>query len=226
MSQEREHTDRVSLERTVAIAGSLLLACAVSGGVWLVLSDLPAAVAAPDGESHVCPAGLPTCDFATVQEAVDAAGPGDVVKVAEGVYTDLHVREGMTQVIFITESVTIRGGYTTADWGTSDPDAHPAILDAGGLGRVALIKRDGNRKVTVTLDSLWLTNGRATGTDDGGGIYAEYTNLVITGCRVFSSTADLKGGGVAIRYSDGAVLESNEIYSNGAKFGGGLHVHV
>jgi len=222
-AQERRSAEG---RRTSAVAVSVLLAGAAIAALSLALSGpTAAAVAAPDGEWHVCPPGPPACSFATLQEAVDAAAPGDLIKVAEGVYTDLHVREGMTQVVFITESVTIRGGYTTADWGTPDPDAHPVTLDAGGQGRVALIKRDGNRKVTVTLDSLWLTNGRATGTDDGGGIYAEYTHLVITGCQVSGSTAGLKGGGVAIRYSGGAVLKSNEVYSNSAEHGGGVHVH-
>jgi len=41
-------------------------------------------ILAPAGELRVCPAGPPTCDYVTVQAAVDAASPGDVIKVATG----------------------------------------------------------------------------------------------------------------------------------------------
>jgi hypothetical protein len=78
--------------------------------------------------SHtVCPAGPPTCDYSTIQDAVDAAGDGDVIKVAAGVYTDVQGRpapadypsppaDGIVfQVVYISKSVTIRGGYTTTN---------------------------------------------------------------------------------------------------------------
>jgi pectin methylesterase-like acyl-CoA thioesterase len=49
--------------------------------LWL-LNTRPASVtAAPAAELHVCPSG---CTYASVQAAVDAAGDGDVIKVAAG----------------------------------------------------------------------------------------------------------------------------------------------
>jgi pectin methylesterase-like acyl-CoA thioesterase len=38
----------------------------------------------------VCPAGPPTCGYATIQAAVDAANAGDVIKIATGTYTDIN----------------------------------------------------------------------------------------------------------------------------------------
>ena len=35
-----------------------------------------------------------------------------------------------TQVVIVTESLTLRGGYTTADWTTSNPITNPTIIDA------------------------------------------------------------------------------------------------
>jgi hypothetical protein len=46
---------------------------------------------------------------------VDAASSGDEIRVATGTYTDIHQRAGITQVVYITKTVTVRGGYTIAD---------------------------------------------------------------------------------------------------------------
>lgn len=63
---------------------------------------------------------------------MDAANEGDVIKVAAGTYTDIHQRA--TQVVYISETVTIRGGYTTTNGfaGPPDPDANLTTLDAQG----------------------------------------------------------------------------------------------
>lgn len=89
----------------------------------------------------VCPAGPPTCGYATVQAAVDAAAAGDIIQVAAGVYTDLHPRPApagytgatiITQVVYLTKTVTIQGGYTTSFTEPPDPEANPTTLDAQG----------------------------------------------------------------------------------------------
>jgi uncharacterized repeat protein (TIGR01451 family) len=53
--------------------------------------------AAPDGVITVCPGGPPGCDYAAIQPALDAAGPGDTVRVAPGAYAgQLALRSGVT----------------------------------------------------------------------------------------------------------------------------------
>ncbi len=84
-------------------------------------------------ELYVCPSG---CTYSSVQAAVDAADPGDIIKGAQGTYTDLHVRAGITQVVYISKTVTVQGGYTAANWDTPDRAAHPTTWDAQGHGRV------------------------------------------------------------------------------------------
>jgi uncharacterized repeat protein (TIGR01451 family) len=213
-------------QRTLALGGSALLAAAATVALaWLLSSSPAAAIAAPAQVWRVCPVGSPTCDYATVQEAVDAARSGDVIKVAGGAYTDVHARAGLTQAVYITKSVTIRGGYTAADWETPHPDAHPTTLDAGSQGRVAVIRGAYAAPVTVTLEGLQLTGGRAPGEDYGGGIYAEDGHLVISACRVFSNGAGVWGGGVYLNDCDGAVVHANQIYSNTAEYAAGLHVY-
>ena len=178
----------------------------------------------PDDYSiyYVAPGG--NCNGQTpcyeeIQAAVDAVDdPGDNVKVAEGTYTDLHYRNGLTQVVYISKSVTIQGGYTTTNWSVPYPATQPTVLDAEGRGRVIYASGD----ITVTVEGLNITGGDATGTY-GGGIAIKEATTIIRHCRVFSNVSD-DGGGLYLRlnwYVD-ATLEANTISSNTASYGGGI----
>ena len=88
----------------------------------------------------VCLAG---CSYDNIQAAVDAAQDGDVIKVATGVYTGVHSRPApsgytgastLAQVLCISKTITVRGGYTLTDWTHSYPISYPTIVDAQGLG--------------------------------------------------------------------------------------------
>jgi threonine dehydrogenase-like Zn-dependent dehydrogenase len=70
-----------------------------------------------------------TTVFATVQEAANAAGPGATVKVA-GLCAGVDTFDSLFQTLYITKSLTLRGGYTGTNWFVSDPVANPTTLDA------------------------------------------------------------------------------------------------
>jgi len=157
----------------------------------------------------------------TVQYAVDKAADGDEIRVAAGTYTGVQVRNAHTQTVHICRSLTLRGGYTTTNWNTSDPDAHLTTLDAQGLGRALVI----TGPVTVTVEGLWITNGYTA--DRGGGIYADLNDgrLTISHCTIVSNTALHEGGGI-YAYSTGGLLTMrySTVASNTAKWnGGGLY---
>ncbi|MCK4450792.1 MAG: hypothetical protein KAX26_09395, partial [Anaerolineae bacterium] len=102
---------------------------------------------------------------ATVQHAVDYAVTGDEVRVAQGVYTDVHTTGGYTQVVYLEKSLTLRGGYIITDWDSSDPVACSTVLDAGGQGRVVYVAGD----VAPTIEGFHLWRGNVNG--DGAGLY-------------------------------------------------------
>ena len=58
------------MERLLNIAAALALAA--------VLALLAAMPALANGSITVCPEGPPTCDYATIQDGVDAAGAGAI----------------------------------------------------------------------------------------------------------------------------------------------------
>ncbi len=203
--------------------------------LWVLGAQGASAVAAPTGgdvegpntpaaELHVCPAGPPTCGYASIQAAVDAAGDGDVIKVAAGTYTDVHARSGFTQVAYLDKPLTIEGGYTTSDWTTPDPVANPTTLDAQGQGRGLYVDSNG-----VTIEGLRITGGDATvgGCTGppyapcwGGGVMAWSTQFTLTNNVVVGNKADA-GGGVG---AFGGAVNGNIITGNTARMGGGVVV--
>lgn len=190
-----------------------------------------AALSPAQSELHVCLAGPPTCAYSSVQAAVDAASPGDVIKVARGVYLGVNSYGGLSQAVYVSKTVTIRGGYTTTDWSTFDPVANRTTLNAGQAGRVIYV----TGAIAPTIEGLRITGGDATGLgggvpdwrDAGGGIYVITATAAISGniisnnvASASASSPDGAGGGVFLYHSD-AMVVNNEISDNTAGMGGG-----
>jgi len=187
----------------------------------------------------VCPLVAGTCPYTNVRAAVDAALPGDVIKVAAATYTGVSARPApagyvsppasglVTQVVYISKTVIIRGGYTTAFSDPPDPEINPTTLDAQGQGRVLVIAGD----ISPTIEGLRITNGDAAGlggtrwNDAGGGMYVISATATVSNNQVFGNTA-ATGGGLYLRYSP-ATLNDNTVISNTANNdGGGLCLYA
>ena len=223
--------DRTQFERLLALSGTLVLAGWVLFALLALVDGGSGAVYAapsPVAELRVCPSG---CAYSSIQAAVDAANDGDVIKVAQGTYTDIHVRAGITQVVYISKTVTLQGGYTTSNWATPDPTAHPTTLNAQGQGRVLVITGTS----TATVEGLHITGGDATGLgallwggDAGGGVYVVGATPVLSHNVIYGNTSstaggDLDNGGGVCALNSDAKFYANTIYSNTAgQFGGGL----
>jgi uncharacterized repeat protein (TIGR01451 family) len=205
---------------------------------WLVHTHYVNAFYDNPAELTVCREGPPTCGYDNVQEAVDAANPGSLIKVAAGVYTGTQGRPAplgylgssvISQMVYISESITIQGGYTTTnDFAEPpDPEANPTVLDAQGDGRVLFIS--GN--VSPMITGLGITGGDATGLrggewggslggDSGGGIYIATAMARLAHNTIFDNSSPGCGGGVHLERSD-ATLEENAVTDNRADEGGG-----
>jgi hypothetical protein len=219
---------------------SLLAAALLVLALWL-LNGAPAQAQVGTGILRVATTGsdAPGCGGVTspcrtVQYAVDLAQPGDEIRVATGVYTDVHSRAGITQVAYVSKSVALRGGYTTSNWDVPDPEANPSTLDAGGQGRVLYI----TGAITPTVEGLRITGGDATGlgggigsqADGGGGVYVYRASATISNCMIYSNTASTTrrghGGGLYFEDNYSATLSTSVVQSNTAStadvgYGGG-----
>jgi hypothetical protein len=209
---------------------------ATGGKIWLYKPQINTLYVAPGGDCG----GASPC-YATIQSAVDAASVLDSIKVATGTYIGVHARPRndvtttgtVTQVVYISQTLTIEGGFTTSNWTVPDPAAYPTTLDAQGKGRVLYITGD----IQPVIKGLRVTGGNAAGlggeiinsaNDTGGGIYVWRALATLTGNWVFSNTAG-SGGGITVNGPDwgfpgapGATLTGNTIISNTANGGGGL----
>lgn len=216
---------------SLAVAGVLCLLGDRGDGVGIVHAQEADAY----GTYYVAPAGsacggMIPC-YTAVQDAVDAVDDAsDVVKIATGVYSNVNGYGGLAQVVYITKSLTIRGGYTTSDWENSNPESYTATLDAIGAGRAVYISGG----VTVTLEALHLTGGDADGLEGnfgdnaGGGVYALNAAVTLSRCIIADNEvpgggffADAWGGGVYADQSTVA-LHHSRILNNRAIGSGGF----
>ncbi|MDY0020040.1 MAG: DUF1565 domain-containing protein, partial [Anaerolineae bacterium] len=182
-------------------------------------------VALSGTDSAACAATESACR--TIQYAVDVAKEGDTIKVASGVYTEINHHGDLTQVVYLSKTVVLQGGYTTTNWVDADPEANPTMVDARSDGRGMVIWGS----ISPTVEGFRITGGDAavgggnpSMNDLGGGLYICDASPLVRDNAVFSNVAE-GGGGLAIE-SGNPVLSKNLIMSNVSSFiGGGIYMN-
>ncbi len=215
----------IQCRRPLSRSGYILLAI-LFWALALCLLASPAQAAPPSPcAAQVGSSTFTSPDATAVQTAVDAASPGDLVKVA-GICRGVGWRDWGLQTVYITTTLTLQGGYTTSNWIISDPTNNPTILDAAGWGRVVLV----TGTVPVTLSNFIVTNGVVDGSGStcpdagcGGGVYSNGGPLTLMNLDVISNTATYDGGGLYGTRS--ATVTGGRFESNQANSGGGARVH-
>lgn len=180
-----------------------------------------------NGTRYVAPAGIDAgnncldLDYGpcgTTQHATDQALNGDTIKVATGIYNDIHTIDGETQVLYLDKSLIVRGGFPIGDWTTANPAAYPTVLDAAGQGRVVFIPSGSSEP---TIEGLHLTGGQA---DVGGGVYVGRSAApTLQHNQVYSNTAT-SGGALYFIGGSNPRLERNIFHHNSAVEGGALYL--
>jgi hypothetical protein len=163
--------------------------------------------------------------YPRIQQAVDAATPGQTVQVAEGV---------CYENVIVTKTVTLEGGWDTAFTSRSADPASVSTIHGGRTGRVISITKMSG-PVSPTIDGFTITGGDATGLggsstglDTGGGIYSHLAGTTVADCiiadNVASTSGNSYGGGLGV-YSGTVTLQDSVVQENDATFGGGVYLH-
>jgi hypothetical protein len=206
-----KHVWRLAVTISIGVALALIVVSSEAATVAGISAGVQCVNQAGTGCAAICDA----C-YASIQDAVDAAAPGDAIRVAGGSYTD----PGGT-VASIAQPVWIVGGWDPT-CGSQDPPIYPVVLDAGGKGSVVKVASAGE----VGLYHLILTGGDGTGNcivggsgitttvGCGGGLYVDTSivhllhSTVIANAGSTVTTTGALGGGiyatdsvVDIRYS-------------------------
>src|SRR5439155_8948521 len=180
--------------------------CALALLALMAHSLAPAPQAAlAASEWHVCKSG--GADFTSIQAAVDAAAPNDVIKVAAGVYTESH---GVYN-LYISKTVHLFGGYTCANFTTRNITSNVTTIRPTTT-IISVIDIDGpSGGFTPTLDGFTITGGG--GGNHGGGIRANDSNALIRNNTITGNVGYLLGGGIWVQRG-APRIENNHVENN------------
>ncbi len=215
-----------------AEAASLLAAAALDARAELA-GPAPAQAASPLARPIV---GInnSSCSFTTIQSAINAAGAGDLIKIATGTFTetiDLNAKE-----------LTLVGGYnslctlpSTART-TINNGASGSVVDLTGGSRVTLRNLEfskgtsfgagldllGSSHVVLDNSLVYKNNGAS-----GGGIYIGGGSVVsITNSTAILLNTGSAGGGAIVFGRLAGLQAGSDIYNNSSTTdGGGLYIN-
>jgi parallel beta-helix repeat protein len=161
-------------------------------------------VARPPTTLTVCPDG--SCDYTSIQDAIDEAIYGDIISVAPGTYKES---------IAMVNGVRIKGS-----------GAGESIIDGDGAYRV--VEAYG-ASITgqAVLEGFTVTGGVAPPPfNAGGGILVETgASPIIVGNEIISNTA-LDGAGIGVMFGASPDIQDNVISGNSTAGGSGGGIYV
>ena len=194
-------------------------------------TDSGSLTAAPQvSEFHVCKGG--GANFTTIQAAVDAAQPGDVIKVAAATYIEAKLVSATQYNLYLNKTVSILGGYTCADFTNQNPTANVTTIRPF-TSSVAVVSIFGvfgtTSQVAPTIDGFTITGGG--GGNHGGGISMHDSDATVSNNIITGNTAYLLGGGIYVQRGTPRIqynrIQSNAVDTQGNfGLGGGIEMET
>jgi len=156
--------------------------------------------------------------YDNVQAAVDAAPAGAEIRIAAGIYTHTHQHGSVRQALYLSKTLTLRGGYTRTNWSTPYPFTQPTFLDAQGQGRVLHITGD----ISPHLENLIIQGGVAGDSSLGGGLYVDTARTTFANMVICNNSAGY-GGGMALFNSEARFTNTIVAQNRASALGSGIY---
>jgi len=169
----------------------------------------------------VFPYTIPAWAAHSVQDAVDAASPGDSIMIAAATYSEN---------VSVTTPLYILGGWN-GDFTVRDPGTYESRIQRTG-SNVSFMNLGAS---FCGIEGMTLANGTGTSTIlpasgvYGGGVFSYNSSPLIrdnvfVNCGVAGTTNFSAGGAIAC-YNGDVVIEGNEITACKGQCGGGIYVY-
>lgn len=191
----------------------------VAGVALVVLAGAGGASATNTGRITVCPSG---CDYATIQDAVNAAPRRAIIIVAAGTYAGFSIPGTNSALTNLT--LLGAGAENTTISGTETPDGSPVVANLGVSVRIRGVTISGDRvdggsgilnNGTLTLTNSTVRANQTSGISNAG-------TLTLKGSTVSGNSAGLGGGGGIINAGTVTLNDSTVSGNDGGGAGGGI----
>lgn len=163
----RSFSNRIVL--VIAVAVPLLYFLAAATPIARAGTQAITRYVSPDGiDQGNCSTSGSRCR--TIQYAVNQAGSGDTILVAQGTYTYNSTTDTCTflqtrsAVCFVDKTLTILGGYSISNWSVANPTVNLTVIDGQNAYRgVAVVGYNNPANARLNLEGFTIQNGRAQG---------------------------------------------------------------
>lgn len=156
-------------------------------------------------------------DMLAIQQAIAAGSRGATIKVA-GTCIGVPNSPNNDSGVYLYYPLTLRGGYTTSNWNSSNPTANPTILDANQAGRVIYAYASG-----TTVENMTIRNGS---TNVGAGVltsFARHGRVTLRSLIIENNNAGNTAGGLGSYQTD--LIVENVRFSNNTSGAAGAIYH-
>ena len=192
-----------------------------SGSATSTVAQVTLHVVNAAGSNPVAPYSSWATAATDIQDAINAAAPGDIVLVTNGVYATggLAMAGTLTNRVVLNLPITVmsvNGFRWTAIQGAWDPMAitGPGAVRCAWVGDGAVLNGFTLQNGATSITGIGIVDGPLS---SGGGVWCNSTNGIVSNCVLTNNAAAYSGGGMA-----NGTLDNSLIINNQAEYGGGV----